>query len=156
MSMRGEYKDGAFTDYDDEEASATSETVTILELEAQPVKQSMLITTCDSLWLPACPVCSWVALWRTRSQDHFEVPELSLARNTSAHHGKDYYMLRGCRHATEIGCRVGPLQNRLWLAVTWRKRAAELLSAMFTEGYTPEKTRAFHARFEHPTNQPLA
>lgn len=140
----------------DEEASALGETV---DAPPPPLPSRWLARTqaetCESLWLPACPVCSWIELWRRPSLDRMEYPGFAQAQHCTAHWGKPYYMLRGCPHATEVGIKAGPVVNRLKVAVTWRRHAAELGATMYPEQrrYSPELRRAFLARFDHPSTQ---
>lgn len=124
-----------------------------------PIFRSLLPESCEALWLPPCPTCSWIELWRRPSLDRLERPGLWIARHTTAKHGKNYYLLRGCAHASDLGAKIGPIMNRLWLAIAWRRKAAELLQHLqdyhqkkFTDGQRTEWAQ----RLGHPSLLPLS
>lgn len=133
----------------DYEESALAETLP----PAPPVITSAIVLrdTCEVLWLPPCPKCSWVALWRRPVLDRLEAPGFNLARHTTAREGVNNYMLMGCEHASDVGAKFGPTRNRLKLAIGWRRKAAELLAGMFQNGYTDEQRALFNIRLGHPS-----
>ncbi len=106
--------------------------------------------TCDVIWLPPCPSCSWIMLSRRPVLDRMEPPAFFLARNTTLKYGRNYFMLRGCSHATNLGLQLGPRQNRLKLAIAWRKKAAALGETLWRVGYTAEQREEVFRRLAHP------
>lgn len=134
-----------------DEDSATAETVTVLPELVRRLEQKP--ATCDALWLPACAMCSWIMLSRRPSLDRMETPGFYIARHTTEKYGSNYYMLRGCPHAVEIGCKIGPIPaaGRLKVAAVWRQRAGQICRGMYSGRWTAEQRAQYGRRFWHPT-----
>lgn len=123
-------------------------------LPAAPIFRTWLPDACEALWLPPCPCCSWIELTRRPSLDRLERPGLWIARHTTARHGKPYFILRGCPHASELGAKIGPIMNRLWLAIAWRRKAAALLGELQTNRqarFTADQRIEWALRLGHPS-----
>lgn len=135
-----------------EEESALGETVETLPILA-PLRAYSAPVTCDALYLPPCPMCSWVALWRRPSLDRLEPPAFYISRNCTARYSRPYYMLRGCVHATDISLKFGPVVNRLKVAVAWRRAAASMCATMFPR-MSAEHRAEFTQRLSHPSLTP--
>lgn len=106
---------------------------------------------CDSLWLPPCPCCSWISPSRRAALDMPEAPGFYLARHTTGKYGHNYYMLRGCSHATGLGVKLGPLRNRLYLAVRWRRKCATMVETLFRVGWSETERAIALRRLGHPS-----
>lgn len=132
-----------------DEESALGETVEALPVLA-PLRTYNAPTSCDALYLPPCPMCSWVALWRRPSLDRLEPPGFYEARHSTVRYCRPYYMLRGCAHATEVGLRFGPVVNRLKVAVSWRRSVAMMCETMFPR-MSGEQRAQFKQRLGHPS-----
>lgn len=142
-------------DLDTEEASALAETIIPEPVEMTPLFKRHVATppSCDSLYLPPCPKCSWVETWRRPVLDRLEYPLFTEARHSTVRYGRRYYMLRGCSHATELGLRFGPVVNRLKVATAWRRVTAEL-RAILNPRMPAEPRAEFLRRLSHPSLTP--
>lgn len=109
---------------------------------------------CDVLWMPGCPSCSWISLARPAREDRLDQPHFHYARNTSAKYGHNHFILTGCPHALSLGCKLGPRQNRLKMAVAWRCKVNRMGETLFRVGYTAEQREEIFRRLGHPELQP--
>lgn len=131
------------------EEAALAETVPPTPAPERPVYEEP--DACDSLWLPPCPVCSWVKIAEPYHQDRLEFPGFYLARHTTQKWGGNFYKIQGCDHASQLGISIGPTRNRLRLAIAWRKRAKALAEHQFNERYPEQLRQRFLIRLSHPS-----